>query len=244
MDTPPLLAGFARRVPGERWGMKQVRRARWLPRAAPLVRPTLRGGCSLAQRTVGGTAGQNRGQRWGSGMNVSSKRRKDGRVLYACSFCGKRQDQVARVIAGPGGVFICSECIRLCNDIIGEEAASKEGQSGHKEGVEDEAASGDQSPLGEGRRAPRDDAGRGMRQINQGSDREEVTPLRALGGDGRYVFSPEQAADFLGVHTQTIRGYVRSGKLPAYRLAGERIIRITRADLVALLQPLSPEDDV
>ncbi len=244
MDTIHLLAGFARRVPGERWGMKQGRRARWLQRVAPLVFPAIRGGRFIAQLKVGCNEGQNRGQRWGSGMNVSTKKRKNGRVLYACSFCGKRQDQVARVIAGPGGVYICNECIRLCNDIIGEEDVSTEGQSGHREGAEDEVASGDQSPRGEGRTGPSDDAGRGMRRITQGSEREEVTPLRALGGDGRYVFSPEQAADFLGVHTQTIRGYVRSGKLPAYRLAGERIIRITRADLVALLQPLSPEDDV
>ena len=37
-----------------------------------------------------------------------------------CSFCGKEQDQVRRVIAGPG-VYICNECIELCNDIIEEE---------------------------------------------------------------------------------------------------------------------------
>jgi len=37
-----------------------------------------------------------------------------------CSFCGKPQDQVRRLIAGPG-VFICDECVQLCNDIIMEE---------------------------------------------------------------------------------------------------------------------------
>lgn len=36
-----------------------------------------------------------------------------------CSFCGKNQDQVKRLIAGPG-VYICDECIELCNEIIGE----------------------------------------------------------------------------------------------------------------------------
>ena len=41
-----------------------------------------------------------------------------------CSFCGKTQDQVARMIAGPG-VCICSECVELCRDIIaGEDGAA------------------------------------------------------------------------------------------------------------------------
>lgn len=40
-----------------------------------------------------------------------------------CSFCGKPQDQVRRLIAGPG-VYICDECIELCQDIITEEFAS------------------------------------------------------------------------------------------------------------------------
>ena len=39
-----------------------------------------------------------------------------------CSFCGKSQDQVKRIIAGPN-VFICDECIHLCMDIIEEEEA-------------------------------------------------------------------------------------------------------------------------
>ena len=37
-----------------------------------------------------------------------------------CSFCGKSQDQVRKLIAGPG-VYICDECIDLCNEIIDEE---------------------------------------------------------------------------------------------------------------------------
>lgn len=40
-----------------------------------------------------------------------------------CSFCGKPQDQVRRLVAGPG-VYICDECIELCQDIIAEEFAS------------------------------------------------------------------------------------------------------------------------
>jgi ATP-dependent Clp protease ATP-binding subunit ClpX len=42
---------------------------------------------------------------------------------HVCSFCGKAQAQVNRLIAGPGGVFICDECVRLCQQIITEEAA-------------------------------------------------------------------------------------------------------------------------
>jgi len=48
--------------------------------------------------------------------------------LLKCSFCGKSQKQVRKLIAGPG-VYICDECIELCNEIIEEElgaAASKE----------------------------------------------------------------------------------------------------------------------
>jgi ATP-dependent Clp protease ATP-binding subunit ClpX len=37
-----------------------------------------------------------------------------------CSFCGKSQDEVRKLIAGPT-VYICDECIDLCNDIIAEE---------------------------------------------------------------------------------------------------------------------------
>ena len=37
-----------------------------------------------------------------------------------CSFCGKSQDQVKKLIAGPG-VYICDECVDLCNEILDEE---------------------------------------------------------------------------------------------------------------------------
>jgi ATP-dependent Clp protease ATP-binding subunit ClpX len=48
---------------------------------------------------------------------------RSSRVLYHCSFCGKNQDQVKRLIAGPGAVYICDECVELCREIIDEEAA-------------------------------------------------------------------------------------------------------------------------
>jgi len=48
---------------------------------------------------------------------------RSGRIQYHCSFCGKNQDQVKRLIAGPGAVYICDECVDLCREIIDEEAS-------------------------------------------------------------------------------------------------------------------------
>ena len=49
----------------------------------------------------------------------SSSKHDDGKLLY-CSFCGKSQHEVRKLIAGPS-VFVCDECVELCNDIIREE---------------------------------------------------------------------------------------------------------------------------
>ena len=54
----------------------------------------------------------------------------NGKLLY-CSFCGKSQNEVRKLIAGPS-VFICDECVDLCNDIIREEI--------QEAGTEDESA--------------------------------------------------------------------------------------------------------
>jgi excisionase family DNA binding protein len=67
----------------------------------------------------------------------------------------------------------------------------------------------------------------------------DTTPTAA---SERSLLSPEEAASLLGVHTQTVRGYIRSGKLPAHRLAGERALRIRREDLFVLLEPFSNEE--
>ncbi|MCH7522721.1 MAG: AAA family ATPase [Chloroflexi bacterium] len=45
-------------------------------------------------------------------------------ATYTCSFCGKNQEQVRRLIAGPGAVYICNECVELCREIIQEEKPS------------------------------------------------------------------------------------------------------------------------
>ena len=51
-----------------------------------------------------------------------------------CSFCGKTQDQVKKLIAGPD-VFICDECVELCNEILDEEFfEGKDKQGEQKDG--------------------------------------------------------------------------------------------------------------
>ncbi|MBI3055115.1 MAG: ATP-dependent Clp protease ATP-binding subunit ClpX [Betaproteobacteria bacterium] len=54
-----------------------------------------------------------------------------GEKLLYCSFCGKSQHEVRKLIAGPS-VFICDECIELCNDIIREETQGEHGAKGVK----------------------------------------------------------------------------------------------------------------
>jgi excisionase family DNA binding protein len=71
------------------------------------------------------------------------------------------------------------------------------------------------------------------------SAREECE--RPAGIAARDYLTPEEAAEALSIHVQTLRAYVRSGKLPALRLAGERAIRIRRKDLEAVLEPLVPQ---
>ena len=52
------------------------------------------------------------------------------KTLY-CSFCGKSQHEVKKLIAGPS-VFICDECIDLCNDIIRDELPAADADTGDK----------------------------------------------------------------------------------------------------------------
>ena len=54
-----------------------------------------------------------------------------GEKLLYCSFCGKSQHEVRKLIAGPS-VFICDECIELCNDIIREETQGGDAAKGAK----------------------------------------------------------------------------------------------------------------
>ncbi len=62
--------------------------------------------------------------------NERSGKGEDGKLLY-CSFCGKSQHEVRKLIAGPS-VFVCDECVELCNDIIREEMQEKTASGGEK----------------------------------------------------------------------------------------------------------------
>src|SRR5438128_5482193 len=52
-------------------------------------------------------------------------RKRDEHGNFSCSFCGKNQKEVKKLNAGPT-VYICDECIGLCNDIIAEEAEKED----------------------------------------------------------------------------------------------------------------------
>lgn len=56
-------------------------------------------------------------------------------------------------------------------------------------------------------------------------------------------YSPEEVAAHLGVKTQTVRAWIRSGRLPASRLAGQRVLRIRASDIASLLEPVAPESE-
>ncbi|MEM1244462.1 MAG: ATP-dependent Clp protease ATP-binding subunit ClpX, partial [Pseudomonadota bacterium] len=57
----------------------------------------------------------------------SDRSKSSGKTLY-CSFCGKSQHEVRKLIAGPS-VYVCDECVELCNDIIREEISEAENSS-------------------------------------------------------------------------------------------------------------------
>ncbi len=61
---------------------------------------------------------------------MSEKKSGSEKLLY-CSFCGKSQHEVKKLIAGPA-VYICDECIELCNDIVREEVVGEQGGKGNK----------------------------------------------------------------------------------------------------------------
>lgn len=76
----------------------------------------------------------------------------------------------------------------------------------------------------------------------EGSERPRPSVEAGSGSGTPELLSVDQAASFLGVHAQTVRNYIRGGKLPAYRLAGERFIRVLRRDLLGLLEPVEAEE--
>ncbi len=55
---------------------------------------------------------------------MSTSNKGTSRAQYQCSFCGKTHDQVKKLIAGPGKVYICDECVKLCQQIVDGEVTS------------------------------------------------------------------------------------------------------------------------
>jgi len=81
---------------------------------------------------------------------MAEKKGSNEKLLY-CSFCGKSQHEVKKLIAGPS-VFICDECIDLCNDIIRDEQSGEPGTESVKDGLptpQEIAASLDQYVIGQ-----------------------------------------------------------------------------------------------
>ncbi|MDP7619164.1 MAG: ClpX C4-type zinc finger protein, partial [Dehalococcoidia bacterium] len=76
-----------------------------------------RGGGGGGPGSSGGPGGPEHGSgSGGSGTKGSS---------YRCSFCGKQQAQVRRLIAGPDQVYICDECVHVCTQILKEQVSSQ-----------------------------------------------------------------------------------------------------------------------
>ena len=69
---------------------------------------------------------------------------------------------------------------------------------------------------------------------------EEYARSRGHEASLERLFSPEEAAEYLNVHVQTVRTWIRTGRLRARRLAGQRALRITASDLQSVLEPIEP----
>ena len=82
-------------------------------------------------------------------MNITNMNGKNG-VEIRCSFCNKTQDQVRKLIAGPGGVYICDECVDICADIIEEEFEEEQMQQQQQEYDEDDRQIQKQNQLAKG----------------------------------------------------------------------------------------------
>jgi hypothetical protein len=80
-------------------------------------------------------------ERWRNGWTGRRRDMTGKQQRFRCSFCGKRRDQVRRLIAGPG-VYICDECVALCNRVIadGEHPHSCQQPEGARPAVQRQAA--------------------------------------------------------------------------------------------------------
>jgi len=80
-------------------------------------------------------------EHWQNGWTGRERAMTGKQQRFRCSFCGKRRDQVRRLIAGPG-VYVCDECVALCNKIIedGEHPLSCQQPEGARPAVQRRAA--------------------------------------------------------------------------------------------------------
>lgn len=78
-----------------------------------------------------------------------------------------------------------------------------------------------------------------VERFAKGPTAEEAPDSRAR-QPAEKLYTPEEVADYLGVHVQTVRVWIRSGRLPARKLAGLRALRIRASDLDAVLEAVDP----
>ena len=118
-----------------------------------------------------------------------------GEKLLYCSFCGKSQHEVRKLIAGPS-VFICDECIELCNDIIREETqrptTAQKAQKSDLPSPHEICEILDQYVIGQDP-GQEDPLGRGLQPLQAAEDRRQAGRRRA-----RQVEHPADRADGLG----------------------------------------------
>ena len=69
------------------------------------------------------------------GIHVSTLERDEAQIIASCSFCKKNNTQVKKLIAGPG-VYICDECVTLCDQIIATETTPEEVAQRRKEAAD------------------------------------------------------------------------------------------------------------
>jgi ATP-dependent Clp protease ATP-binding subunit ClpX len=111
-----------------------------------------------------------------------------GRHVERCTFCEKRRHHVASLIAGPPGVYICNECIEICNSILQEEQRrSPEAAAA--------AASRPPAPAGAGRRPPQATAP----HIGEAAGRKLPTPIEIARKLDEYVVGQTRAKKILSV---------------------------------------------
>ena len=123
-----------------------------------------------------------------------------GRHVERCTFCEKRRHHVASLIAGPPGVYICNECIEICNSILQEEQRRAPDAGAAKTGVTGAAA-------GARRAASISEAGRRL-----------PTPIELARRLDEYVIGQQRAKKVLAVavynHYNRLRHQARNRREP------------------------------